>query len=199
MTFKKYSFALMLMAMLCIPWASRAQSLVEYVFSSGEDTTQWIDISSTSNLVGTGDGVASTIQQIGFSFPFAEETFTQFSVNSDGNLRFGSTVTGTGSYTTPFSSTNANTNSPKINAFGCDGYTTTGHYIYSELVGAAPNRIRVVEYCIGTYTSSTRNNLYKFQVHLHENGDINIIYKDCPATAPAVTRQPVCAPTPPTS
>ena len=189
MSFKRLFSALMLTAMLCIPWVGSAQSLAEYVYSTGVDNTQWLTVSSTTNLVGSGDGVASTLQSIGFSFPFAEDTYTQFSVNSDGNLRLGSTVTGTTLYTTPFSSSYANSNNPKINFFGCDGYTTTGHYIYSELQGTAPNRVRVVEFCIGTYTTATRNELYKFQVQLYESGDIKVVYGVAPTTAPNVARQ----------
>jgi hypothetical protein len=130
------------------------------------------------------------VQNIGFSFPFGDGVYTQYSVNTDGNLRLGGTVTGTSSYSTPFSSSNANANSPKINAFGCDGYgVANSHYVKAQSVG---DSMLVVEFCMGTYNSTTRNNLYKWQVQLHTNGNIAIVFPDAsgiPATAPNVSHQ----------
>ena len=153
---------LLFVAMMLISWVTQAQTLDDYSFSTGVDTTKWIDMSSATQILsptGTGnDGLASSVQNIGFSFPFAASTYTQYSVNTDGNLRLGSTVTGTGSYSTPFSATNANNNSPKINAFGCDGYGVTGsHYVKALLTeDANGDTLLVVEFCMGTYTSTTK-------------------------------------------
>ena len=87
----------MLVATLCVAWATNAQNLGDYRFSTGTDASKWITLTSNTNLLGTGnaDGRASSLQNIGFTFPFGEGSYTQFSVNSDGNLRLGSTVTGT--------------------------------------------------------------------------------------------------------
>ena len=186
---KKYFLALMLLAMLCMPWMSRAQYLSDYITTSGVDASRWISISSTTSIIGTGDGSASTVQNIGFNFPFAEGNYTQFSVNSDGNLRLGPTANNTSAYSTPFSTSYSNQNNPKINAFGNDGYSVANkHYVRTELQGTAPNRVRVVEYCIGTYNNSTRDSLFRFQVQLHENGDFCVVYKAA-GRAPQVARQ----------
>ena len=188
---KKHLQCLLMLAALMLPWAGRAQSLGDYTFSTGTDATLWVDMtSSTSILTSSGDGTASSVQTIGFTFPFGEGDYSQFSVNSDGNLRLGSTVTGTGNYSTPFSSSTANTNNPKINAFGCDGYLVSGtHYVKKKLFG---DSLLVVEFCMGTYTSSTRNFTYKWQIHLHSNGNVEIVFpasSDMPATNPAVSHQ----------
>ena len=188
---KMYKF-LLLLAVLLAPWATRAQDLADYSFSTGTDASKWVDMSSATQILSPSgsDGLASSLQSIGFSFPFGEDSYTQFSVNTDGNLRLGSTVTGTGSYATPFSSSYANQNHPKINAFGCDGYGLSGsHYVKSMLVG---DSMRVVEFCMGTYTSATRNELYKWQIQLHTNGDIDIVFpgtSDLPTTNPATSHQ----------
>ncbi|MBQ6069578.1 MAG: choice-of-anchor J domain-containing protein, partial [Bacteroidales bacterium] len=185
---------LLLVAMMLVPWVTQAQSLGEYTYSTGTDTTKWIDMSSATQILSPSgsDGLASSLQNIGFVFDFGSESYTQYSVNTDGNLRLGSTVTGTGNYSTPFSSSNANTNSPKINAFGCDGYGVSGsHYVKSlNTVNANGDSLLAVEFCMGTYNSTTRNNLYKWQVHLYHNGNIEIVYGAVPSAMPNVARQP---------
>ena len=110
---------------LLVPLATNAQSLGTYTFSTGNDATKWITVPATQpSLIaaGAGDYGVSTVHDIGFAFPFATGVYTKFSVNADGNLRFGNTVTGTNNYTTPFSTTNASANAPKINPMGCDGF-----------------------------------------------------------------------------
>lgn len=191
---KAFLRCLALVAALCVGWATNAQTLGEYSFSTGVDANKWVTITDSTNLLGTGnaDSRASSLQSIGFSFPFAESVYTQFSVNSDGNLRLGSTVTGTGAYSTPFSSSNSNTNSPKINFLGCDGYFLDSiHYVYAQnMVDANNNSFLAVEFCLGTYSSSTRTQKYKWQVHLYPNGNIQVVMAStAPATAPAVANQ----------
>ena len=181
---------LFIVATMLAPWVTQAQTLGEYTFSTGVDTTKWIDMSTATQILtpSGNDGLASSVQSIGFSFPFGEDVYTQFSVNTDGNLRLGSSATGTGNYSTPFSATNANNNNPKINAFGCDGYGESGsHYVKKLLVD---DTLLVVEFCTGTFTSSTRSQLYKWQIHMYASGDIEIVYGAEPTTAPAVARQP---------
>ena len=184
----------MLVAALCVAWATNAQNLAEYRFSTGTDASKWITLTTDTNLLGTGyvDSRASSLLNIGFAFPYGDSSYTQFSVNSDGNLRLGSTVTGTGNYTTPFSSTNSNSNGPKINFFGCDGYFLDSiHYVYAEnTVDANNDSLLVVEFCLGTYTTSTRYQRYKWQVHLYPNGNIVVAYAaTAPVMAPAVAHQ----------
>ena len=185
---------LLIVAMMFVPWVTQAQTLGEYTFSTGVDTSKWIDMSTATQILtpSGSDGLASAVQNIGFSFPFAEDGYTQYSVNTDGNLRLGSTVTGTANYSTPFTASNSNINNPKINAFACDGYGVSGsHYVKAlNTVDANNDSMLVVEFCTGTYTSTTRNELYKWQVHLYTNGDIVIVYGAAPTTAPAVARQP---------
>ena len=181
----------MLVAALVVPWASEAQTLGEYTFSTGTDATLWVDMSSATVLPWTtsGDYGLTGVHNIGFNFPFAEDVYTQYSVNADGNLKLGGTVTGTSNYSSPFSSTNANSNNPKINVFGCDGYAESTHYVKALTRG---DTLLVVEICVGTFTSTTRSNLYKWQVQLHVNGNIDIVYPSAagiPGTAPAVSRQ----------
>ena len=186
-----FTKTLLLVATIVTPWMTQAQTLAEYTFETGTDATKWVDMSTATQILTptNSDGLASSLQAIGFTFPFGEDSYTQYSVNTDGNLRLGSTVTGTSNYGTPFSSTNANANNPKINAFGCDGYGVSGtHYVKA----LSSDSLLVVEYCMGTYTSSTRTYLYKWQIHLYSNGNIEIVFpgsSDIPTTAPATSHQ----------
>ena len=189
---KKQLFLVLAMVLLA-PWMMNAQTLESYGFTTGVDASKWVDMTSATQILSpTGsDGLASTVQTIGFSFPFGASSYTQYSVNTDGNLRLGSTATGTLDYTTPFNSTNANSNSPKINAFGCDGYGVSGsHYVKSLLsVNDDGDSMLVVEFCTGTFTNATRNNLYKWQIQLHTNGNIDIVFPSTLPTAPAAAHQ----------
>ena len=190
---KKIYFFLLIFAAL-LPWAAKAQTLSDYTFSTGTDASKWVTLtpSATQLLTYTAyvDSKASAVTDIGFPFPFGENVYTQFSVNTDGNLKLGSSVTGTSAYSTPFSASNSNSNNPKINAFGCDGaLNVSDHYVKSELIG---NNLLVVEFSVGTYNTDTRSELYKWQIHLYSNGDIEIVYPDTnnlPETNPAVAHQ----------
>ena len=79
---------LALVAALSVGWAANAQSsLAGYDFVTSTSANKWLALSSTTNLLtSSGDGVASSVQNIGFSFPFGGSTYTQFSVNSDGSI-----------------------------------------------------------------------------------------------------------------
>lgn len=191
--FYKFLTVMAAIVAIAIPRVSLAQDLSEYTFATGTDATKWISMTSATQILtpSGNDGLASTVQSIGFSFPFGEQVYTQYSVNTDGNLRLGSTVTGTTNYGTPFSATAASTNNPKINAFGCDGYgVANSHYVKAlTTVDANGNDMLVVEFCTGTYNSNTRNNLYQWQVHLFANGDIEIVFPDSTVVPPAVAHQ----------
>ncbi len=190
---KKHLQILALIAAFCMPWMGYAQTLDEYGFATGTDASKWITVpTSITSLISAnaGDYGVSSVQSLGFSFPFAEGSYTQFSVNADGNLCLGSTVTGTSYYSTPFSSTNANYNSPKINMMGCDGYVSSNHYVrYLHTADANGDSVGVVEFCVGTYNSTTRDNLYKWQVHLYHNGTVEVVFGAAPAAGPAVSQQ----------
>ena len=186
---KAFLRSLILIVALCAGCVANAQSLDEYLFSTGVDTNKWINLSSYTDVsvTGSGDSWASSVMNIGFSFPFDEDVYTQYSVNSDGNLRLGSTVTGTSAYSSPFSSSNSNTNCPKINFFGCDCYLVLNtHYIHSQLFG---DTLLVVEYCLGPYSSTYRNNQFTWQVHLYASGKIEAVFGDNSGLSSSNTHQ----------
>ena len=173
----------------------RAQGLGTYTFSTGIDETKWIPITNTTNILTSGSSNSSrrsSVLDIGFPFTFGPEVYTKFSVNSDGNLRFGTTVTGYNYYSNPFNSSGSNQNNPKINFFGADGDVADSGYVYKQVVGVEPERILVLEFCTSTSSSSASyGNMYRWQVQLFEgSNNIQIVYPSTvPSTAPSVTRQ----------
>ena len=185
---------LMLAVAVLLPLASQAQ-LNTYLFSTGVDATRYYELTADSTVlkVGSGqDSYATPVTNIGFTFNFAGVDYTQFSANSDGTVRLGSTVVGTGAYSTPFSATNAGTNAPKICGLGCDGYLTSGgDYIAYQLFGTTGNHVLVIEISTGTYNSTTRDNHYTFQIQLAEaDNSVTLAYAPvAPAAGPNVTYQ----------
>ena len=186
---------LVLMAVMLSGMTAFGQTLADYKFATGTDANMWKTLSSPTAILSTaGDNSVSSVQDIGFTFTFGATSYTQFSVNADGNLRFGSEATGYGSYSTPFSSSNAAVNSPKINFFGCDGYlpaSENGGYVNYQLFGTAPNRVCVVEFATSTYNTNTRGNIYSWQVQLYERSNrILIVYQsEVPEVNPYPSRQ----------
>ncbi|MBR6418694.1 MAG: hypothetical protein IKS36_07755, partial [Bacteroidales bacterium] len=194
---------LLLFAALCVPWATQAQNLGNYTFSTGVDANKWINLSDadtildghSTTVIAGSDGKASALQDIGFSFPFGEDTYTLFSVNTDGNLRLGNVVTGTANYSTPFSASNANINNPKINFLGCDGFMLDtgaykGYVMMQNTVNANNDSLLVVEFATSTYNTNSRQSLLRWQIHLYPNGNIEVVYySQAPAILPNTTRQ----------
>ncbi|MBR6440640.1 MAG: hypothetical protein IKS44_01150, partial [Bacteroidales bacterium] len=185
---------LALVAALSVGWAANAQSsLAGYEFVTGVTSGKWVTLTSTTNLLSSGgDGVRSTVQNIGFSFPFGGSTYTQFSVNANGDLRLGGTLPDYGYYTIPFSSSNASHNNPKINFLGCDGYCVSGtHYVHAQnFTSSTGLSYLVVEFCLGTWASTTRNVQYKWQVQLCQNGNIQVVFPSyVPSQGPADAHQ----------
>ena len=183
---KAFLRCLMLIAAMCVGWVANAQSLETYTYSTGVDESMWITVTDSTNLLVSG-------KSIGFAFPFANSSFTQFSVNSDGNLRLGPTVTGTANYSTPFSASNSSINNPKINFLGCDGfYLDTIHYVFAQnTVDASNDSLLVVEFCLGTYTQNTRSQKFKWQVHMYPSGNIVVVFAPvAPNQAPATSNLP---------
>lgn len=180
---KKTIFFLALL--LLVTAFADSQSLGDYQFTTGHDATRWVTLDSTRNLLILGTTryyVRSGLEEIGFAFPFADSTYTQFSVTHDGNLRLGPVlaVSSSNNQGAPLHPSRAGLNNPKINFMGCAGYTSDSAYVHKQLFGVAPNRLLVVEFALQTYASASRNSLLRWQVQLYENGDIQIAYPSQP-------------------
>ena len=196
----KKSLRFFMLTVLFLPFALHAQLSAVYQFSTGIDTTRWYTLTNDSVVLKVGadnDSYASPVTDIGFTFNFAGVDYTQFSANSDGTVRLGSTAIAASYYTTPFSSSYANYNNPKICGLGCDGYlaaataNSPADYIAYQLFGSEGYHVLVIEISTGTYNSDTRYNHYTFQIQLTEaDNSMTLIYSPtAPVAGPAVTYQ----------
>lgn len=169
--------------MLTLAVSARCQTLADYQFSTGNDASRWYTLDSTRNILVTGSSyyLRSQLENIGFTFPFADTSYTTFSATLAGDLRLGAVALTSGSTQgSPFHRLRANLNKPKINFFGCTGYASDSAYVRRQVFGSAPDRVLVVEFALQTYNTSSRAALFRYQVQLHENGDIQIVYPSQP-------------------
>lgn len=120
-----------------------AQTVANYstTFST---TGSLMSMTGSTDLLATGtyrDDVASSVTSFpgGFSFVYMGTSYTQFSVNSNGQLRFGSNAI-SGSNATPASS------NALLAPMGGDNVTLSSGKVHFLLTGTAPNRQFVVEW-----------------------------------------------------
>lgn len=129
----------------------------------------------TNLLTGYQDDNASAVTPIGFNFRFANNYYTQFSVNSNGQMRLGPTAIN-GSQTSagtcaamlvPMSGDNSNNNT-----------ASATKYIRCQTLGETPNRILVVEWQNFRIPYSSANGTYgAMQVRLYEgSNNIEFVY-----------------------
>ena len=184
---QKHLQKLLLLLAFLVPWMANAQTLSEYEFSTGTDASKWITLSSPTSIMGTNqDDVASSVYNLGITFPFGVGTYSQFSVSSNGIFKLGPGAASSTTTAGQFTSSYYNTSLPKICGVARDIGTCSNGYIRYQLMGTAPNRVFVCEYCMG-YTYSASSADVKWQVQLHEaDGKVVIVYgPSAPSTTPS--------------
>ena len=190
---RKFLRSFVMMALLAVPFVTQAQLGETYLFSTGVDATKWVTLSSSAtqlNLSGD-DVVYSTLTPIGFSFTLDGQTYTNWTANTNGQIRLGDAAISSSYYSSPFSSTNMAYNTPKIVMLGCDGYMVSGvGYVKYELFGTDGNHTLVIEYKNSTYNSTTRDYPVTVQIHLNEaDNSITYVFGEQPSVLPAVAYQ----------
>lgn len=153
----------------------RAQAnAANYAFAT-TTTGSLTDMSSgTSQLVAANlDDTASSVTPIGFDFFFMGVRQTQFSVNSNGSLRLGSTVVSGTAYNPLGVAATA-----VITAYGADQRTHTTGKVHYKVTGSAPNRVLQVEWLnMQAYYATGGTADLTYQVHLYETtGAIEFVY-----------------------
>ncbi|WP_445719054.1 fibronectin type III domain-containing protein [Flavobacterium sp.] len=120
-------------------WQINAQ-VSSYAFA--ESTETYAQITGTTSTA-TGDDGSESSLPIGFTFNFGGVDYTTFSINTNGWIRLGSAMPGTGTFTNTLS--NTATNRPLIAVFWDDNNMTGGEIRYS-LTGTAPNQVLTVNW-----------------------------------------------------
>ena len=146
-----------------------SQNIANYTFTTNQTTVLASMSSGTTPLiVAPAQNVVSGLTNLGFSFYFMGVPYTQFSVNSNGQMSLGNAVfSGSGI-------SNAAPNTPLlVPVSGTNTLSSTGKVHY-KLTGTAPNRILVVEwkdlyipslYDNGTPPSADTANIIQAQLH----------------------------------
>jgi hypothetical protein len=151
------------------------QSTANYTYSTATDGSL-IDMSSgTTDIFATGtyrDDIASSVVDIGFTFVFMGTPYTQFSINSNGQMRLGGTTIGGGAQS-------PTAGVPLIAPISGDNSLQSTGKAHLKLTGSAPNRVLVVEWdkVRIPYSDNTGDTYCTFQVLLYETtGKIEFIY-----------------------
>src|ERR1700754_3532540 len=159
-----------------------AQTAANYVLSSTNTGSLVLDANSNAVDMTTGttqliassvDDGASSVSNIGFDFYFMGVRYTQFSANSNGLIRLGSSAISNSNYNITSTASNA-----VIAPFGGDLETSATGKVHFKTVGTAPNRCLVVEFLnmgldyTGTYTNPDGT----YQVRIYENGNVEFVY-----------------------
>ena len=159
---------------LILPCATQAQSLLDYTFSTGTDATAWVTLSSSATEVSSiyDDDQGSSLINIGFTFQFCGTNYTQWSCNSNGRVRLGSTAV-SNYWVNPFTTSSLTNTSygsdlPLLAAFGMDNTLAgSGVWVKYEVVGTAPNRMLVIEYRTPSEYDED-GDLVNYQIQLEE-------------------------------
>jgi hypothetical protein len=166
-----FGFAILLFSLLLSTGFGFAQTIdattYPFVASSGaalEDMS-----TGTTALVGVGsDDGASTVQNIGFEFSFVGIKYTQFSANANGLIRLGAA-----GVTTAWTNNLAlATNVPQLAVYWDDLATGTNGGVKYKIVGAAPNRILVVDWLVTIPRITTGTAGANFQAWLYESAGV---------------------------
>ena len=160
--------------------------LDQYVFNTGNDGSMITPQSWESMIASGKDDVASSLFNMGFTFTYDNVEYTQFSANSNGNLRLGGTVISSGSYSTPLGSSNYTANAPKIIGIGKDLSTGSAGYVRTGLYGSEGSYVRVIEFKLNTGSSTSGTTYVMFQVQLFQaNNEVRIVYSSDYSNAPS--------------
>jgi hypothetical protein len=157
-------------------FSAKAQTVNTYGFTSTSGTYTPIAVGTTVLAAGTDDG-NSPLTNIGFTFNYGGNNFTQFSVNSNGYIRLGATAT------TTYTPISAQTNT--IAFAGRDGRTNQA--VIYELAGTAPNRVLTIQF-VQNLTYINANDVVNAQIKLYETSNlVQFVYG---ATTAATTYTP---------
>ncbi len=132
----------------------------------------WTEINTTgTNAYVTGDDSYGGPFNIGFSFNFYGNTYTQFYVSTNGLVSFGGGSSTYSNYAIPSSSSLNNF----IAAYWDDGTVYSPGVILYQTLGTAPDRQLVVEYS-NVYRLGYSSQLMTYEIILNETGDVWMQY-----------------------
>ena len=137
----------------------------------------WIDTTAGANTGLTGYDDATGAIALPFSFKYYENTYSQVYIAASGYLAF----TDAGYWDSQSEIPDPSEPNNVIAPYWTPTYIGTGSWVHYLSGGSAPNRYFVVEWHDVRGTDPTDigdDDIYRFQVILHENGDIVFQYQN---------------------
>ena len=178
---KKVLFAFVALMGLMYHQAQAQMIIDTWSFSTGVDTTLWMDLGEDYMTLFAGSNgyqnyASSGLRDIGFPFTLGTTTHTKFSTNVNGTVRLGTTIPSSGYITEPLGQ-NINAG-PRIDALGRAGMIDTSCYMRSAVLGDSGSRVLVVEARLREYAdrSESEGHYVHFQVQLFEAGGLRVVY-----------------------
>ena len=162
---KRLSLLMVMLIMLGAAWAGINES---YTFLSTVGT--YTPITGTPIPAIHVDDAISAAIPIGFTFPYGNLTYTEVRISSNGWVGLGATLTSS-NLTNLLASTTVR---PVVAPLWDDLNMNAGTVQYAT-AGTAPNRIFTVQYANAKWNFQATNG-FNFQVKLHENGKIELVY-----------------------
>jgi large repetitive protein len=154
-------------------------TISDYTFSTNTTSTlEDLSAGATVLLTGVNDDNATAVINFGFTFYFGGANYTQFSANSNGQIKLGTGAIGGGNVSAFAAGI------PYL--FAMSGDNECGNGIRYKVIGTSPNRKLVIEFVnfYGFYTDIT--NAGNMQVWLEEtSGTITYVYGEIYNTSSA--------------
>ena len=144
-----------------------------YTWSDGPLGTDWIDtttIGTDTGLTGSGVNNATGPIPLGFSFNYYTNSYTQLYISAAGYVSFTNQASWPGYQNIPSTSPPNNVIAP----YSTLTFIGSGSWVHYMTGGSAPNRYFVVEW--HDLTVLPEDETYRFELILHENGDIVFQY-----------------------
>ena len=155
--------------------------VANYTFAQSSGTYTAVSSPTSVHASGWDDGVASVT--IPFSFNFNGIAYTSVSVNTNGYLTFGSTVSATNSYIALSATTGY---AGAVGAYARDLISNASTIVYG-VEGASPNRVFVIQWNNAMRYNSTAGvtgDVLNFQIRLSETTNtVAVRYGTCTITS----------------
>lgn len=154
-----------ILALVFLTYASVDAQVASYTFAQAAGSPVYLTAGYTEHATGTANDDANYNNiAIGFIFNYNGTNYTTVSINTNGFIAMGSSVTSS------YSPISGGTSNDVISALGADLQGLTNGSLRSQTLGTAPNRTFVVEW--QHYEKYSGTDDYSFQIILYESTNV---------------------------
>lgn len=165
---QRHAFRSLLVTLLFLPLSLFVNAQLSYSFLYVNTNSYSANSGGTTIINGnTNDGI-SAVQNIGFTFTYNCNTYTQFMVSSNGWMVLGAGMTGS----LPGNNLNTLGQGPILAPLWDDMKIESGANVNMKLSGSSPNRIMTIEWNNVLWNASASNPALSYQVKLYEGTNV---------------------------